>query len=237
MPTPSHILVLGLGNILLTDEGLGVRAVERLAADYDLPANVEVLDGGTLGLDLLPRLEGVEALLLVDAVKAGGQPGDLVRLAGDDIQAALAVKMSVHQVGLQELLAVSAFQGTRPPRVVLWGMEPAALEWGLELSPPVAARLDALVEAISQELRAWGGVTGRTGDLAQIELPKVAMTLAADETSGGNLLAAEPIPPTTLKAAPSYTAHGHKLRFSSNRKSRIVTPSLHSGQALSGLVP
>ena len=151
-----NILVLGLGNILLTDEGLGVRAVERLAAAHDLPENVEVLDGGTLGLDLLPRLAGVDALLLVDAVKAGGQPGALVRLEGDAIQAVLAVKMSVHQVGLQELLAVSAFQGTRPPRIVLWGMEPAEIDWGLELSPPVAARLNVLAEAVAQELRAWG---------------------------------------------------------------------------------
>ena len=80
--------MLGLGNILLMDEGLGVRAVERLAAAYDLPENVEILDGGTLGLDLLPRLDGVDALLLVDAVKAGGPPGTLVRLEGDAIQAA-----------------------------------------------------------------------------------------------------------------------------------------------------
>jgi hydrogenase maturation protease len=150
------ILVLGVGNILLTDEGLGVRAVERLAAAHDLPENVEVLDGGTLGLDLLPRLAGVDALLLVDAVKAGGKPGALVRLEGDAIQAALAVKMSVHQVGLQELLAVSAFQGTLPPQIVLWGMEPAEIDWGLELSGPVAARLDALAEAVAQELRTWG---------------------------------------------------------------------------------
>ena len=156
MLAPSHILVLGVGNILLQDEGLGVRAVERLAAIYDLPENVELLDGGTLSLDLLPRLDGVEALLLVDAVRAGGPAGALVRLEGDAIQAALAVKMSVHQVGLQELLAVSAFQGTRQPRVVLWGMEPAAIDWGLELSPTVAAGMEALVEVIVRELRAWG---------------------------------------------------------------------------------
>lgn len=150
-----RILVMGLGNILLMDEGLGVRAVERLADAYDLPENVEALDGGTLGLDLLPRLDGVDALLLVDAVKAREEPGTLVRLEGDAIQVALAVKMSVHQVGLQELLAVSAFQGTLPPQVVLWGMEPAAIDWGLELSPPIADGLDELVESIVAELRAW----------------------------------------------------------------------------------
>ena len=98
----------------------------------------------------------MDALLLVDAVKAGGSPGKLVRLEGDAIQAALAVKMSVHQVGLQELLAVSAFQGTLRARVVLWGMEPAEIDWGLEFSPPVTARLDALSEAVVRELRTWG---------------------------------------------------------------------------------
>ncbi len=151
-----NILILGLGNILLRDEGLGVRAVERLAATYDLPENVEVLDGGTLGLDLLPRLDGVDALLLVDAVRAGRPPGTLVRLEGDSIQAALGVKMSVHQVGLQELLAVSAFQGSQPPRVVLLGLEPDAIEWGLELTPPIAAGIAALMEATVQELHIWG---------------------------------------------------------------------------------
>jgi hydrogenase maturation protease len=112
-------------------------------------------------LDLLPRLAGVDALLLVDAVKAGRLPGVPMRLEGDAILAALAVKMSVHQVGLRELLAVSAFQGTRPPQVVLWGMEPAKIDWGLELSPLVAARLDSLTEAVAQELRAWGANLAR----------------------------------------------------------------------------
>ena len=159
------ILVLGLGNILLRDEGLGVHAVERLAAAYYLPENVEVIDGGTLGLDLLPRLTGVDALLLVDAVKAGQPPGTLVRLAGDRIQAALAVKMSVHQVGLQELLAVSAFQGSLPPRVILLGLEPSAIEWGLELSPPIAVGMAALVAAMVQELQTWGAApTPRPSD-------------------------------------------------------------------------
>ncbi len=156
MTTFSHILILGLGNILLQDEGLGVRAVERLAAAYDLPEEVEALDGGTLGLDLLPRLYGVDALLIVDAAASGQAPGTLARLEGDTIPAALAVKMSMHQVGLQDLMAASALQGMRPPRMVLWGMEPATLGWGLEFSPTVGARLDDLVAAVAQELRSWG---------------------------------------------------------------------------------
>jgi len=151
-----RILVLGLGNILLQDEGLGVRAAELLAARYRLPPDVQVMDGGVMGLDLLPHLEGVSHLLITDAVQTGWPPGSLVRLEGEAIPAALSLKMSMHQVGLQELLALAGFQGTLPEQVVLWGLEPASLEWGLELSPPVAAQIDALVDAAVGELRAWG---------------------------------------------------------------------------------
>ncbi|RMF29640.1 MAG: HyaD/HybD family hydrogenase maturation endopeptidase [Chloroflexi bacterium] len=147
---------MGLGNILLRDEGLGVRALERLTARYHLPAEVQAIDGGVMGLDLLPYLEGVTDLLILDAVQTGEPPGTLVRLEGEAIPAALSLKMSMHQIGLQELLAVSRFQGHLPARIVLWGMEPASMEPGLDLSPPVAAQLDALVEAAVQELRDWG---------------------------------------------------------------------------------
>jgi hydrogenase maturation protease len=147
-----RILVLGLGNTLLSDEGLGVAAVRRLAETYRCWPEVEVLDGGTLALDLLYRLEGISDLLIVDAVKTGATPGTLVRLEGDEIPKALATKMSMHQVGLQELLAVSELRGTLPARVVLWGMEPASLDWGAELTSPVASQLDALVRAVAHEL-------------------------------------------------------------------------------------
>lgn len=151
-----RILVLGLGNILLQDEGLGVRAVERMAARYRLPPDVQVVDGGVMGLDLLPYLEGVSHLLITDAVQTGQPAGSLVRLEGEAIPAALQVKMSMHQVGLQELMALAGFQGTLPEQLVLWGLEPASLEWGLELSAPIAAQIDALVDAAMGELRAWG---------------------------------------------------------------------------------
>lgn len=150
------ILVLGLGNSIMRDEGLGVRACERLAQRYRLPNDVTVLDGGTLGLDLLPYLEGVTDLLILDAVQSGRAPGTVVRLENDQIPQALAHKLSMHQVGLQELLAVMALRGQTPPRIVLLGMEPALIEPGLELSEPVLASLDTLVAAAVAELRSWG---------------------------------------------------------------------------------
>jgi hydrogenase maturation protease len=155
-PVEPEVLVLGLGNILLRDEGVGVHALERLQAEYRLPSVVRTLDGGTMGLDLLPYLHGLSSLLILDALQTGGAPGSLARLADGEIPAALALKLSVHQVGLSELLAASRFQGTLPARMTLLGIEPASIEWGLDLSPPVRAALGALVEAAVRELRAWG---------------------------------------------------------------------------------
>jgi len=154
--TQPNILLLGLGNILLQDEGLGVRAVERLTSRYRLPATIQAMDGGTMGLDLLPYLEQATDLLIIDAVQIDQPPGTLVRLEGDAIPSAFSLKMSVHQVGLQELLALGDLQGTLPRRIVVWGMEPAVLDWGLDLSPQVGNQLDNLIQAVVQELGKWG---------------------------------------------------------------------------------
>jgi hydrogenase maturation protease len=150
------VTVLGVGNILLQDEGLGVRAVEHLSDRYCLPENVRVVDGGALGLNLLPLIEDTRALLIIDAIQTNLEPGALVRLEGDDISGALALKISMHQVGLRELLGVSTLRQTLPSRLVLWGMQPASIGWGLELSPAIAAGLAELVEEAVQELRSWG---------------------------------------------------------------------------------
>jgi len=159
--TQRRALVLGVGNLLLRDEGLGVQALERLRAVCDLPPEVETLDGGVRGLDLLPYLEGFADLLILDAVETGQAPGTLVRLEGEAIRAALAVKLSIHQVGLQEVLAASQLQGTVPERLVLWGMQPAVFDWGTDLTAAVAAQLDSLVTAAAGELETWGWQVGR----------------------------------------------------------------------------
>ena len=150
------VLVLGIGNVLLRDEGLGVRALEHLQERYSFPEQVLVLDGRTMGLDLLPYVEQVSSLLILDAVRMGQPPGSLIRLEGDEIPAVLALKLSVHQVGFQELLAASLFRQTLPSRLVLWGMEPAVVGWGLDLSAPVAAALGDLASAAASELSSWG---------------------------------------------------------------------------------
>jgi hydrogenase maturation protease len=152
----AHTLVLGIGNILLQDEGVGVRAAEQIQQRYEIPEGVQVLDGGTMGLDLITCLEGVEQLLVIDAVQASEPPGSIIRLVNEEIPAFLGQKISPHQIGLSDILSVARLRDMLPERMVLLGIQPASLETSLALSPTIEARLDALVDAAMHELQAWG---------------------------------------------------------------------------------
>jgi hydrogenase maturation protease len=156
MPETGRVVVLGLGNLLRRDEGPGIRALERLQARYALPDSVQLVDGGTLGLDLLSYLEEAERVLILDAVLTDGPPGTLLRAAGDAVPAFFGMRTSPHEIALADLLAVTKLRGTEPDEVVVWGMQPAALELGWELSEEAAAHLDALVDAAAAELQRWG---------------------------------------------------------------------------------
>ena len=149
-------LVLGVGNLLLSDEGVGVHVIERLLAEYEIPEEVQVLDGGTLGLDLLYYLEGVENLLIIDAVDMDGEPGDLLRLEGDDVPSLLTVKMSPHHIGIPDMLSAARLKGCYPRNVVLWGIQPESLELGTDLSSVIDARVDVLIGKTLAELDNWG---------------------------------------------------------------------------------
>ena len=150
------ILVLGLGNTIMTDDGFGVKVVEALSARCRLRGPVTLLDGGTLGLDLLPRLEGIAQLLIVDVLEMQAPPGTVFRLEGDEVPRAFASKLSVHQMGVQDLLAVAELQGHLPRQLVVWGVQPACLDLGTELSPAVAAALEPVIDGVLGELRRWG---------------------------------------------------------------------------------
>jgi hydrogenase maturation protease len=115
------------------------------------------MDGGTLGLDLLPFLEDASRLLVVDAVQAHKPPGTLIRLSGDEVPVFLdASKVSAHQEGLEDLLAVAALKGYLPSEVVLWGVQIESLGVGLELSHSVAAQVQNLMVKVLEELARWG---------------------------------------------------------------------------------
>ncbi len=148
--------MLGLGNTLMGDDGLGVRALERLGASYSIGGGARLIDGGTLGLALLPYLDGCSKLLLLDAVASSGRPGALVRLSGDQIPPAYRVRASMHESGLPELLAAAELTEVLPESVLLLGIEPAQTRWGDGLSPAVAEKLDDLVAAAAAELQSWG---------------------------------------------------------------------------------
>ena len=151
----ARALVLGVGNILMQDEGIGVRALEWLQAHYVLP-EVEMIDGGTMGLDLLHYLEGVDHLLILDAVEAGKAPGDITVLTDDDVPALLSMKISPHQIGVQDLLATAQLMGYIPPEVVILGVQPAQLSVGLEMSPGVTAQVEPLAHLALSQLEKWG---------------------------------------------------------------------------------
>ena len=148
--------MLGLGNILLHDEGVGVRVIERLQKLYSFPPNVRILDGGTLGMDLLPYVEAADRLVVIDALDTGAKPGTITRLEGDTVPSFVGIKMSPHQMGLADLLAAAHLCECCPTTLVLWGIQPQAIDLSLDLSPKVAAQVPVVAEKIVGELRQWG---------------------------------------------------------------------------------
>lgn len=152
------VLVLGIGNFVMCDDGAGVRVVQQLQRSYRFPENVKVVDGGTLGLDLLPMLEHVTHLILVDAVETGEKPGTVVRLAGAELPIALETKLSPHQMGLKDLLAVSELMGHVPAKMVLIGVQPGSIGMGTEMTAGVEARLGDMLACVLAELELFGVV-------------------------------------------------------------------------------
>lgn len=149
-------VVLGIGNLLLRDEGVGVHAVRTLRERYAFPEGVEIIDGGTMGLDLLPFIEGRDALLIIDAVDFRAEPGTIRTMDGSGVKAFLDIKFSVHQIGLPDMLFAAALGGYAPPRLSLLGIQPGSIETGLEMSAALMERFDRLIETAVEILRSWG---------------------------------------------------------------------------------
>ncbi|NWG16044.1 MAG: HyaD/HybD family hydrogenase maturation endopeptidase [Chloroflexi bacterium] len=150
-----HVLVLGIGNILNSDEGVGVHAVRALQAKHGEPETFALLDGGTLGLNLLPLVDDATHLLILDAVDAGKPAGTLVELHGREIPLFGGAKLSEHQLTFQEVLGLALLRGTLPEHLALLGVQPANLSIGLDLSPVVAETLPRLYERAEALLADW----------------------------------------------------------------------------------
>ncbi len=155
-PPQISVLVLGIGNLVMSDDGVGVMVAQRLQQEYRFADNVEIMDGGTLGLDLLPMLENITNLIMIDAVETGKKAGTCVRLYGEELPIALETKVSPHQMGLKDLLAVSELMGHSPREMVLIGVQPGSIEMEIGLTPEVEAQFETLVSNVLDELANWG---------------------------------------------------------------------------------
>ena len=153
-PDSPATVVLGLGSLIRSDDGVGVHAVQRLQADGRVPADVQLLDGGTLGLTLLNHVSGARRLLVIDAVDLGAPAGTFVRLEGEELRG-MPGSGSVHQLGVADLLAALRITGQEPDEVVVLGIQPASTDLGASLSPSVVAALDQIIEAAVAQLSKW----------------------------------------------------------------------------------
>src|SRR5665647_788710 len=147
--------VIGLGNPLMGDDGFGLVALARLRDEWTLEG-VELADGGTWGMSLLPLIEDAERLVLLDAIAAGATPGEVVVLERDQLPIYLTRKLSPHQVDLRDVLAVAEWRGKLPAETVAIGVQPQAVKMGLELSPEVEKAVDTAVAVVIARLVQWG---------------------------------------------------------------------------------
>jgi len=159
--TGTGALILGIGNILLRDEGVGVVVARRIEAaresgDMVIPPDTRVVDGGTLGLDLLPMIEDADQVVMIDAVDLGQAPGTVSVLRDETVQAALSGHVSPHQIGVGDLVAAARLMGIMPPRLTLVGIQPGEIAIGLELTEPVAAAVDVAIDLVRRELAPAG---------------------------------------------------------------------------------
>ena len=147
-------VVLGLGNLVHSDDGVGVHAIQGLQSDSRVPPEVVLLDGGTQGLALLPHISGVRRLLVVDAIDAGEAPGTLLRFEGKSLSG-LPGKASVHQLGFADLMVALQLLGESPGEVVVFGVQPQSTAWGAELTQPVGSALAPLIDSVIAQLECW----------------------------------------------------------------------------------
>ena len=152
----AKVLVLGIGNILLQDEGIGVRVVEELQRRFHIPSEVEVLDGGTAGMALIEDIIDKEHIIILDAVRADRPPGTVIRLEGNAVPAFFQTHITPHQLGLADLLAALTVAHKRPKNTLLIGIVPESIELSLTLSERIQQQLETLIDRTVTELLALG---------------------------------------------------------------------------------
>lgn len=152
-----EIMILGVGCILFSDEGFGVRVIETIQQRYEFPDNILVVDGGVLGVNLLGVISQPDHLIVVDAIRNKGYPGDLYRLEGDAIPERIRAKNSLHQVDFLEALTLCQALDKVPETVIL-GVEPQDIDTlSTELTPATQSKVDAVIEKVLAEVTRLGG--------------------------------------------------------------------------------
>ncbi|WP_022851573.1 HyaD/HybD family hydrogenase maturation endopeptidase [Limisalsivibrio acetivorans] len=146
------LLVLGIGNILMNDDAAGALAAQRLAERYEETDELRIVEGGTLGLDLLPMVEWADKLILIDAVDVDHPCGTVVRIEGEDVEPVFETKLSPHQMGMKDLLLTAELAGYRPEEVTLFGIQSGNVNMDMTLSPEVEANMDKLVNLVGREI-------------------------------------------------------------------------------------
>jgi hydrogenase maturation protease len=149
------ITILGIGNTLFSDEGVGIHLLPLLEEELKNDHNIEIIEGLTDGMRLLGPVEDTENLIIIDAINAGKEPGSIITLAGDEIPAYFGIKMSIHQLGFQEVLMAAKLRDRYPKQIVMLGMQPTSLELGLELTETNQKKLSELRHAVINQVKQW----------------------------------------------------------------------------------
>jgi hydrogenase maturation protease len=151
-----RVVLMGLGNILLSDEGVGVHVINKIKEQYAFSPPIDIIDGGTLGLDLLPLFQERDRLLIIDAVDFGKDSGFVGTLERDAIPSVLNPKLSAHHIGVSDLLFTTRLTRATMPEVSLIGIQPGSLELGLDMTPEIRDKLKSIIGLAVQKLTAWG---------------------------------------------------------------------------------
>jgi hydrogenase maturation protease len=152
----SEVTILGIGNLLMGDEGVGIHALTTLQETYTFSPNINFIDGGTIGIDLIPYFEECKKMIIIDAVDSQEEPGFIVTLANEEIHYRFNTKLSLHHAGLSDVLSIIKLQEIEAPDMVLIGVQPEKVEMGLELSDTVGSKMEKVISIIINKLEEWG---------------------------------------------------------------------------------
>lgn len=175
----NEVTILGIGNVILRDEGFGVRVAEYLDKHYEFPESVQIVDGGTLGIELTQYVTGTEKLLVIDSINGGAEPGTTFRFHNDDVMEHFQDKLSAHEVGIQDVLGLLTVTGHKIPDVVVIGAQPYDVEAGVELSAGMMKLLPQMVEQALKELKNWGIEPRKREIVDEMDYNKVAEDFSA----------------------------------------------------------